>query len=51
MRCLTCKDERIIWTKDKRGNSTCYPCPQCNKNGQAVREEMHIIEREAEEGK
>lgn len=48
MRCLTCKDERVIWTKDKRGNSTCYPCPQCNENGNEVREQINQMQREVE---
>ncbi|MEK2534332.1 hypothetical protein KV134_08860 [Tetragenococcus halophilus] len=48
MRCLTCKDERVIWTKDKWGSPTAVPCPQCNKNGKTVREEMNLLEREAE---
>lgn len=39
MNCKTCRDERIIWSKDKYNRAVAVNCPKCNKNGIAVRKE------------
>ncbi|MGM0284861.1 hypothetical protein IGK61_000999 [Enterococcus sp. AZ063] len=39
MNCKTCKDERIVWTKDKYNRVVAVNCPDCNKNGIAVKNE------------
>lgn len=46
MTCLKCNDERIIWTQSILGQLTCQPCPACNKNGEAVRQEQAQLDRE-----
>lgn len=39
MTCSRCKGERIIWGKDKLGRAVAINCPDCNRNGMAVRKE------------
>lgn len=46
MNCLKCKDEKVIWQKDKLGNVKCFPCPECNPNGKEIREKINKMERE-----
>ncbi len=43
MNCNTCKDERIVWTKDKYNRAVAVNCPNCNKNGIAVRKETEEL--------
>lgn len=43
MNCKTCRDERIIWTKDKYNRAVAVNCPNCNKNGIAVRKETEEL--------
>ena len=46
MNCKTCRDERIIWTKDKYNRAVAVNCPSCNKNGIAVRKETEEMKNE-----
>lgn len=39
MTCSRCRGERIIWGKDKFGRAVAINCPDCNRNGIAVRKE------------
>lgn len=42
MKCFTCKDERVIWHKDKYGYSKSDYCPVCFSQGkpQYVNDEL-----------
>lgn len=50
MNCKTCKGERIIWTKDKYNRAVAVNCPDCNKNGIAVRKETEELKHERNRG-
>ena len=43
MNCKTCRGERIIWGKDKYGRAVAINCPDCNKDGAAVRKETEEL--------
>ncbi|HDU2614975.1 hypothetical protein [Enterococcus raffinosus] len=43
MKCVRCRDERVIWTRDTFGFAVCQPCPICNKHGQAVQKEFELF--------
>lgn len=46
MKCVRCQDQRVIWGKDRFNYATPIPCPECNKDGEAVRTETEIKEME-----
>lgn len=46
MKCVRCQDQRVIWGKDRFNYATPIPCPECNKDGKAVRTEIEIKEME-----
>lgn len=40
MSCHRCKDERIIWAKDRFERPLAVNCQMCNKYGEPVKKEM-----------
>lgn len=47
--CLICKDERVVWYFDPQwGMATCQPCPNCNKGGMNVANNLEKIKKEIE---
>lgn len=44
-KCMKCNDNRVVWTASDFGMDTATPCPNCNKNGQAVEHEFRELEK------
>lgn len=51
MTCLRCNDQRVVWSLGEFGQAVCGPCPDCNRNGIAVKKEQARLDRELEEMK
>lgn len=43
MNCMYCKDERVIWVKNKGQAPTCQPCLKCNQQGHAIQAETRRL--------
>lgn len=41
MKCSTCKDEKVIWEIDSFSRSHALACPDCNRNGQSLKEALY----------
>lgn len=43
-KCQKCDGNHTVWERDQLGTFMCRPCPDCNQNGEAMRQQQDELD-------